>query len=177
MSIHRKSMVVQIALFLAAFAVMQWGWTQARGTAVERAMIDTLTVTPAVSVINALTPDVRATADGSRIRAPGGGINILNGCEGTGVMFLLVAAFMVARLPWRTRLTGVLAGLVMVMVLNQARVLALFYSFRGDKALFNLLHGLIAPLALVIVTTVFFFLWCNYWDARREANLAIPATR
>ncbi len=141
-----------VALFVLVAVSLQWVWGEARGTRVERAVIDTATVGTAVAVINAWTPQVNASAVGPRIRAPGGGINVLNGCEGTEVLFLFAAAVLAYPFSWRTRLTGLLTGTALIFVANQARLLALFYSYQSDRALFNQLHGLVMPLALITLT-------------------------
>lgn len=155
----RHGLLVRAALFLALFALMQSLYAGARGTWVERLVIDHMTVRTAVALIDAFDPAVGVEAVGSRLRAPGGGINVLNGCEGIDVVFLLASALLVGPLSWRHRLTGLLIGGSLVFVLNQARVLALFYAFRSDKALFDLLHGIVAPLLLVVATGAFFAVW------------------
>ncbi|MBY0544938.1 MAG: hypothetical protein K2Q14_05240 [Gammaproteobacteria bacterium] len=70
-------------LFLGFFAAMQFGWNSARDTSLERIAIDVLTVRPAVWLINHITPEVMVQAVGNRLKAAGGGINVLNGCEGS----------------------------------------------------------------------------------------------
>lgn len=139
-------------LFVLFFTLLQWGWSEARGTAIERVVIDDATVGSAVTTINALTPDVHARAVGPRIRAPHGGINVLNGCEGTEVLFLFIAALMAYPLSWRTRIGGLVAGIAFVFVGNQVRLIALFYSYQSDRELFDQLHGLVMPLMLVVAT-------------------------
>ena len=156
---------LQALLFGAVFFVLQAGYGAVRDTWVERLVIDTLTVKTAAWSIRTLTPDVAVEAVGSRLKAPGGGINIINGCEGTEVLFLLYAAFASALLPWRARLTGVLAGTALVFLLNQGRVLALFYAYRSDKALFDLLHGTVAPLLLIALSALFFLYWLGRYGA------------
>lgn len=142
-------------VFLLALLALQSGWSALRGSAAERAVIDQATVGTAVALVRQLTPEVDAQARGARIQAPGGGINVLNGCEGTEVLFLLWAALLAAPLSWRWRLQGALLGVVWVFTLNQMRLLALFYSYRGDREVFNLLHGLVAPGVLVAATLLF----------------------
>ena len=156
---------LQALLFGTVFFVLQAGYGALRDTWVERLVIDTLTVKTAAWSIRTLTPDVAAEAVGSRLKAPGGGINIINGCEGTEVLFLLYAAFASALLPWRARLTGALAGTALVFLLNQGRVLALFYAYRSDKALFDLLHGTVAPLLLIALSALFFLFWLGRYGA------------
>lgn len=149
----------RIVLFIVVFVALQALWLAAAGSFVERMVIDKATVQVATTWIHLLTPDLPVFAAGPRLTAPGGGINVLKGCEGTDVLFLLLAAFAVADLSWRRRLIGVLLGATLVYLLNQARVVALFYAYRQDKALFDLLHGTLGPLVLVVVVGLFFFAW------------------
>ena len=142
--------------FVLVAAALQWGWAQFSGLWVERLVIDDATVGTAVTLINAVTPHVHAVGHGSKIDAFGGGINILNGCEGTEVWFLLIGALMAYPLLWRSRLLGIAIGAGIIFVLNQARLLALFYSFRSDPALFNHLHTLVAPVILIAATVLLF---------------------
>lgn len=168
-------MMRRAAVFLAVFALLQGLWGAARETAMERVVIDGITVGSAVMLINLVTPEVHAVAAGTRIRAPGGGINILNGCEGVEVLFLLVAALCAFPLTLRWRLAGLAAGMLFVFVLNQARILALFYAFRADKALFGLLHGMVAPVVLIALTGLFFLAWTKVGvgDTPRDAAAAV----
>ncbi len=146
-------------LFLAVFAALQALWAAGRGSWIERLWIEDLTVNSATLIINALSPAVHAQAQGSRIAAAGGGLNILQGCEGVEVVFMLAAAFVAFPMGARLRLYGLACGLVWVFALNQLRILALFYAFRNDRQLFDLLHTTVAPLVLVVLTGLFFHLW------------------
>lgn len=160
-----RSLWRTVMVFLCLVFALQWAWRQACGTTIEHWVIDFATVGTAAHVVNILTPEVQARAVGSRISAAGGGLNILNGCEGTEVLFLLIAALLAYPLSWKTRLWGSLVGVVMVFVANQLRILALFYSFRFDRTLFDHLHGLVAPLCLIAVTSGFFVVLMR-WDER-----------
>lgn len=160
-------------VFALVVVILQWGWGEARGTAVERAVINEATVGTAVAIINAWTPDVQARAAGPRIKAPGGGINILNGCEGTEVLFLLVAALLAYPMSWRWRAIGMVSGTALVFTLNQVRLLALFYTYRSDRALFDELHGLVMPLLLIVVTLGFMVLMIR-GDERWRSIAGLP---
>lgn len=153
------------AFFLLTVAGLHGLWTAARGTPLERAVIDQATVHAAVALINRIAPEVGAYPEGSRVRAPGGGINILNGCEGTEVLFLLVAGLAISRASWRQRGWGLLIGTLLVFVLNQARVVTLFFTYRDDPALFAQLHGFVTPVVLVVVTLLYFLAWLD-WTKR-----------
>jgi exosortase family protein XrtM len=163
--------VLTLPALVVVYVALQWVWLQARDTPLERVLIHELTVGSAVAAINGLTPEARARGVESSIRAAGGGINIRNGCEGTEIWFLLVAAIAVFPADWRHKLLGVLAGAVVVFVLNQARVLGLFYGLRHDRSLFDLLHTFVAPLCMVAGALLFFLTWVA-WSGRRAAQAA-----
>jgi len=165
----RLGPVATVLVFMAVFFGLQWGWESAHGTGLERLVIDQATVQPAAWLASLITPDIQPYAQGPRLKAQGGGINILNGCEGTDVLFLLIAAFAVAPLFLKPRLTGLLIGAVLVYVLNQGRILALFYAWRADRGLFEMLHGYVGPLVLVALVAIFFHLWLQAHRPRAEA--------
>jgi exosortase/archaeosortase family protein len=163
-------------VFLASFVLLQTCWNAASGTMIERLLIDEATVAAAAMWVRTLTPEVAVVATGPTLTAPGGGINVLKGCEGTEVVFLLLAAFAVAQLSWRARLIGVVVGTMLVYVLNQIRVIALFYAYRQDPVLFDQLHGTLGPLIMVLLVGAYYFLWLTRNAARPIAHDACQAS-
>jgi exosortase family protein XrtM len=153
------SLTARALAFLFAFATLQLIWQGLRGTAVERVVVQNGIVRPAAWLVNGLTPGVQVRAGEHALLAAGGGLNILNGCEGIEALFLLCAALLVAPGGARSRGLGMLLGTVLVFVLNQARILTLFYVFRADRALFGLLHGTVMPLVTVLLVCGYFHLW------------------
>jgi exosortase/archaeosortase family protein len=163
-------LALQVVVFAALFIALQWAWSLAEGTAIERLIVAQATVTPASWWINLLTPELDVKVVNFSLRAPGGGINVLNGCEGLDVLFLLWSALVVTAMGWRRRLVGLVAGTGFVWALNQVRVVVLFYANREDKELFALLHGTVAPLLLIVATTAVFVLLLAW--PQRAARLA-----
>lgn len=148
--------------FVMTFTVLQLAWQSLRGTRVEYFVIHSCTVRPAALLADLLTPGVHARAVGFSLQAPQGGLNILNGCEGIGALLLLAAAFTVAPLAWRPRLNGLALGTLVVFLVNQARILLLFYVYRADPTLFDSLHALITPIVLVALVCCYFHAWLAY---------------
>jgi len=150
--------------------VLQLSWSLARGAILEHWVIDGATVRTSVAIVNALTPAAGAEAHGASILAPGGGVTVLNGCEGTEVLFLLFAALAAYPFSWTMRVAGMAAGTLYVFVINQIRLVALFYAIRNNPELFAQLHAVVAPLALILCTLLF-FIGLRSWDqARRPAS-------
>jgi hypothetical protein len=129
-----RALLSRAGLFLLVFAVLQVGFELSRGSALEHTVIHDGTMRPAAALIRMLTPEIPAQAMMFSVKATGGGINIRNGCEGTEALVLLLAAFLVAPIAWRARLAGMALGVVAVFILNQLRVLALFYAWLAIAA-------------------------------------------
>lgn len=153
------------AVFIVVYAALQGGWIAARGTALESFLIEDVNVRTAVALIQLLSPQIPTVAKGASIVAPGGGLNVRNGCEGTEILFPLLAALLACPMSWRTRVFAMLIGSVVVFALNQARLLALFYAFRDSPQWFAQLHGFITPLCLMLCV-VAFFAGVLQWEAR-----------
>lgn len=164
-----RALGLRAASFLVLFAVLQFGWQALRGSTLERAVIHDGTVRPAAFLVNLLTPATGASAVDLTLHAPGGGLNIQNGCEGLEALFILLAAFMVAPIPWRSRWGGLLLGCVVVFVINQARILVLFYAYRADHNLFDPLHATVTPIAVILLVCVYFYAWLIYSNRRVAA--------
>ena len=164
-------MIARAVAFLTLFALLQLGWQSLRGTAVERLIIHDCTVEPAAHLINLLTPSVHVQAVNFSLLSAGGGLNILNGCDGMEALILLAAAFAVVPIPWRQRLGGLLLGVAVVFMVNQVRILVLFYAFRAGQGWFDPLHATITPIAVILAVSAYFYAWLAYFS-RRQAPAA-----
>jgi len=163
----RYRLLVFVALFVAMYAALAQAW----GEGLSHWLIDWATVEPAAWIARLLSGDAGILADGSHLRSTSASINILYGCEGTDALMLLASALLVAPASFRDRLIGLTAGTVFVFAINQVRVLALFFSVQSHPAWFGPLHGLIAPLSVVVLVVVFFLGWLR-WAARGASNEA-----
>jgi exosortase family protein XrtM len=153
---------VRAIAFVLLFALLQLGWQSLRGTRAERFIVHDCTVQPAAKLVNLLTPSVQPQAVGFSLRAAGGSLNIRNGCDGMEALFLLSAALAVVSVPWRQRLVGLSLGISVVLVVNQMRILLLFYANRAGPAWFDPLHGTITPIGVVLAVSAYFYAWLVY---------------
>jgi len=161
--------VIYVALFLAIFLALDYGYYLIRDTVVEHLLIDTLTVRPAAAVINTVAPAVSAKAYGHSLLTQFGRINILGGCEGSEGMLLLIAAVLPFPARWRSKLVGVIGGVALIYAMNQLRILALVLSLEFHREWFDALHGLIAPTGIVVAGCIFFFAWASAVSPRVNA--------
>ncbi|MCK6407540.1 MAG: exosortase/archaeosortase family protein [Rhodocyclaceae bacterium] len=146
-------------IFMAVFVVLQVLYGLAEGTAAERWIVERATVAPAVAALQVLRPEWLPRADGARVVAANKRINVRYGCEGTEVVFLLAAALLAVQAPWRWRLVGLACGIAAIWVFNQVRLLALVQVVVERREWFPVAHGALAPLAVIVLTAVFFVVW------------------
>lgn len=50
-------------------------------------------------------------------------------------------------------------GILLVFCLNQMRLLLLFYVYRSEPSLFNLLHGTVTPIIFVLCVALYALYW------------------
>ena len=152
-------MIGRAVIFMLAFGGLNAAWQGLDGSDLHRRVIDLGVVAPAAALCRTVTPDLAVHAAGNQLRGAGAALNIVNGCDGMETLFLLAAGFLVAPLSWRDRLLGLCAGIPIVYGLNMLRILALFYAFRSDAQLFDLLHGIVTPVLMVIGVAAYYFVW------------------
>jgi len=146
----------RIALFAALFLGMQTLVAEAWDAGLSAILIDRWTVAPCAWLARHLLGQADALAIGSRVVSPAASMNVLFGCDGSDVALLLVAAVLAAPLGWKPRVAGILAGLLFVFSVNQARLLALYCSLLAGGRWFGTLHEVVAPLAVVALVLSFF---------------------
>jgi exosortase/archaeosortase family protein len=153
---------------LAWFAVLFGAWTlwvQSAGRW-QTWYIEQLVVPTAVAWINLVGAlPVPVVASGPRVVAEGGGLSVLQGCEGLDVLGLWLAAVAAAPLSWRGRLLGWTLGALIVFALNQLRLGSLLVLYREHRAWFGDAHGLWWPVLLVALVFGLFLLWQRWFSS------------
>jgi len=146
-------------LFLALYLMLQWGYQSAPDWLVRDVVVENATVIPSALLIDTLWPDMAVQARGTRLVSPHGSINVLRGCEGTEALLLLFAAILAVGRQWRVVITGLLLGTLLIYVVNQLRIVALYWTVVYHRSAFELAHGYIAPLFVIGLATLFFIFW------------------
>ncbi len=136
---------------LVVFIALNGVWMLVREHPLAFWLVQQLTVSPTTWLINLLTPEVGAQMVGHSIKAAGGGINVLYGCEGADLLMLTSSALLATHLSWRHKLQAWLILAPVVWLINVARLTALFYANRFDKDWFAALHGTVGPLVIVLL--------------------------
>lgn len=150
-----------LAIFVAVFVALQLMAVTSR-----HYVADWLVAMPGGVTLRALYPDDGVTVDGNRIESGRVRLNILPGCEGTELFILLIAGVLAFPASWRTRLRGLVIGLPLAFALNQLRVVTLYAVVRDHASLFELVHGYLAPTALVVLLGTYYWFWSTHAAVR-----------
>lgn len=156
MSPNPRFVVLFAGWFAALYALTEWG----REIGVTPLAVQWLVLEPAAAVLNGFPALAGVVVDGQRLVSPGLRLNVLPGCEGTEAWALLLAAILAAPLTWRRKVLGAAMGTGLVLTLNLARMVVLFWAARDDRVLFNALHGYVAPTLIVVAASMFYLTLC-----------------
>lgn len=151
----------RVAAFLLLFAALQALYLGPAGRAPEVVLIEALTVPTAAALLGWIAPELGATARGPELVAPGGGLNVYRGCEGSELLLLWMAAMLVAPIRGAWRAPLLVAGLPLLFLLNQARIVGLFFLHRRQPDWFAPAHDVLLPLLLVLATGALFAFVCR----------------
>ena len=149
--------------FVIIFGLLMGGFEASRGTAFERAIVETGILRPTTDLINAVTPEEQVVLEGRTLKSPdGSNLHITRGCEGIEMLLLLIAAIFAFPSSLKHRLQGLFYGAILVYSLSVARLMALHYILRYNPGAWEALHGLVLPLGPIVLIALFFM----HWSAR-----------
>jgi exosortase/archaeosortase family protein len=158
--------------FIALYAGFTVLWQALADTPLLHAWIEQIVV-PAAAAWLAAGASLAGSgsvfvAEGARLVGTASSLNVLPGCEGSDAMLLVAAAVLVAPRSGGQRLLGLLVVLGLVFALNQVRLAGLLWALAHDRALFDRLHTLWLPLALVLASVGVFWAWLHASAPRSE---------
>lgn len=119
------------------------------------------------ALVNLLQPLEAARADANLLVSGRAVLEIVRGCDGSGAMFMLTAALLAAPLTARVKGAGLVAGVVLVLLLNQARITGLYFVAAYQPGWFLPLHAYVVPSLLVLAVLLHFLCCCRYDRAAR----------
>ncbi len=102
----------------------------------------------------------KAACEGVILRAPGGfAVEMRDGCNAVNVTILLWSAVLAFPAAWKRKALGLLAGSLIIQVLNIVRFISLYYIGQFSAAWFEFVHGYLWESLLILDTMVLFWLW------------------
>jgi len=119
-------------------------------------------VAPSAGLIRLAVPQEPVSAREGTLQSPQASLSIVRGCDGAGVAFLLTAAVLAFPAPLRRKVLGVAGALALTYLLNQLRVVGLYFiaAYRHDW--FDLLHNFLIPTFIIVMCCVAFAGWASW---------------
>jgi exosortase H (IPTLxxWG-CTERM-specific) len=110
--------------------------------------------------------DASAIAYGKVLASTANGfaVSIEAGCNGVEAALILIAAMLAFRASWRSKLLGIVCGLVTVQALNLVRVVSLFYIGQWSPGAFEWAHLYLWQALIMVDVLVVWLLWLR-WNA------------
>ena len=125
---------------------------------------------PVLHIINFVFPTESAYALSNSIRSAKVDLEVLRGCDGSGMLFLLEAAVIAFPSSIKRKVLGLLAAFMLIYLLNSIRLFLLFYlaSFRPE--MFEVFHTLYIPILLILLSGMFFYAWSIDARSMKRSN-------
>lgn len=117
------------------------------------------------AAINTISPDAKARAESNSVKSARAQLDIVRGCDGSGVVFIVTAATLAFATSVRRKAVGLLLGLLVVYLINQVRIVGLYFVVANRVEWFPFLHTYLAP-TLIIVLVCLYFSWWTRWAIR-----------
>lgn len=156
--------------FLGAALLLMALYNSLPPAVIEDLVVRYFAVVPGGVVLDGLFPAFGVNTQGTRILSSVANLNVLKGCEGTEALLLLYAGVVASWRPAKATLAGLLGGTALVFVLNQLRIVVLYFVVVYHKPYFELVHGFLAPLLMVAVVGLYFFLWREGFRLPRQRS-------
>lgn len=159
-----------LSVFVAVFVLQYVLYFCIPDAVLANSVYHTFIVMPVIHVINFIFPAEQAYGLANSIRSVKVDLEIVRGCDGSGMLFLLEAAIAVFPCSVRRKISGMLAAFILSWCLNSVRLLVLFYAASFQPELFASLHNFYIPTLLIALSGIFFYAWSM--KARHETRKA-----
>ena len=104
-------------------------------------------------------PTVMAVGKVLRSTQNGFAVSIEAGCNGVEATIVLLAAVLAFPASWKSKLVGLLAGVVAVQGLNIVRVISLFYLGQWDVQVFEWAHLYVWQALIMLDVLIVWLVW------------------
>jgi exosortase family protein XrtM len=110
-------------------------------------------------LINWIAPGEQVTANHNHLLSVKAKLEIVRGCDGAGVLFLLTSAIVVFPSNGLRKCLGLIGGIGLIYSLNLLRISMLYFVIAYHINWFILIHTYLAPTLMILVGCCYFAWW------------------
>ena len=148
-----------LAAFAALYCLFYVGYAAIPDELLRERVYPAGIVVPARTLIHWLAPRDGVVGERNVLRSAGVQLNIVRGCDGAGVILLVVAAILAWRARWRPTLVGIVGAVALLYALNLARIVTLYFVDEYRPAWFTPIHVYLIPTFMVLAGTLYYACW------------------
>ena len=157
--VPRRSWGMSALVFLTAYIALYAAYVGIPNEVLSSAIYEPLIVRPGAWLIHWLAPTDRVHAAGNQLIVGGSTLDIVRGCDGAGMLFLMFAAIVAIRTTWWQTLAGLAGAALFVYLMNQLRIVVLYFALTRHATWFVPLHTMVFPGLFVVLGVAWFVLW------------------
>lgn len=115
-------------------------------------------VTVCADLINMVAPFEKVLPQLNHLISSNANLEIVRGCDGAGVLFLVISAILAfpSKLSWK--LVGLILGISIIYAVNLLRISTLYFVIAYHPEWFQFIHTYVAP-TLMVLLGCFYFAW------------------
>jgi exosortase family protein XrtM len=161
-----------IAAFAAIYCVLYVGYSAIPDAFLRDVVYYEAIVRPSRLMIGWIAPGEHVIGIQNRLQSATAALNVVRGCDGAGIVFLLIAAILAFRAELRRTLLGLAGAIALVYALNQLRIVALYFVNSYRPAWFVALHVYFIPTLMILAGALYFAVWAMHDSVDREPSAA-----
>lgn len=150
---------LQFMLFTGCYSLLNYGYFKIPVELFMNVIYYHGVVAICADLINWIAPMEQVLAQHNHVLSSKADLEIVRGCDGAGVLFLLVSAIVVFPANWHRKLLGLILGISLVYSLNLLRVSGLYFVIAYHPDWFLLIHTYLAPTLMIIIGCCYFAWW------------------
>jgi exosortase family protein XrtM len=158
-SLSRFNEWLQFTVFVGCYALLNYGYFKIPDDLFLKVIYFHGVVIVCADLINMLAPLEQVLAQQNHLLSAKANLEIVRGCDGAGVLFLVVSAIVAFPSTWRRKLIGLLLGIGLIYLLNLLRISILYFVIAYRPDWFQLIHVYLAPTLMVLVGCCYFAWW------------------
>jgi exosortase H (IPTLxxWG-CTERM-specific) len=109
------------------------------------------------------------TVTGKSISSPRFSVQIIRGCDAVEAIALYVCAVLAFPLPFLKKLPGMIAGTLLLLILNLVRIVCLFLIGAYSSRIFDLMHIDVWQALFIFFAVLLWILWL-LWATRSQSS-------
>lgn len=113
---------------------------------------------------------IPCTYQGSIIQLPSISLDVRFGCNGLEAVMIYSVAVIAFPATWKKKILGIVAGFIIIQVINILRIASLAYSGIHFGRLFEYIHIYVAQGLMIAISLGVFFIYLHYAKSKKTAT-------